>query len=147
LALGVDGSGRRSIQVWYQSIKFTTPIARATQIAFGRRCFLTPQLLLREVAILKLRHALGVLRGVHAMAHGIIISFFMGAILGGMRFKIMGLVAAVLAAVLFAASGEVVGTDHLWSIVTAMISVGTAVQIGYLTGIFIRAGITSACQD
>ena len=88
------------------------------------------------------------LRGGHAMAlEIIIISFLMGAILGGMRFKVMGLVVAVLAAMLFAASREVVDTDHFWSVVTAMISVGTAVQIGYLAGIFVRAGIASVCQD
>ena len=81
------------------------------------------------------------------MALEIIISFFVGGILGGMRFKVMGVVVAVIVAMLFAASAEVVGTHHFWSIVTAMISVGTAVQIGYLVGIFIRAGITSVCQD
>jgi hypothetical protein len=100
-----------------------------------------------EVVIPKLRRALRVLRGEHAMALEIIISFFMGAILGGMRFKVMGLVVAVLVAMLFAVSAEVVGTDHFWSIVTATISAGIAVQIGYLAGIFIRAGITSVCQD
>ena len=81
------------------------------------------------------------------MALEIIISFFAGAILGGMRFKVMGVVVAVLVSMLFAASVEVVGTDHFWSIVMAMILVGTAVQIGYLAGLFIRAGITSVCQD
>jgi len=100
-----------------------------------------------EVVIPKLRRVLGVLRGEHAMALEIIISFFVGAILGGMRLKVMGLVVAIPVATLFAAIWEVVGTNHFWSIVTAMILAGTAVQIGYLAGILVRAGITSVCHD
>jgi hypothetical protein len=100
-----------------------------------------------EVVIPKLRRALGVLRGEHAMALEIIISFFVGAILGGMRLKVMSLVVAIPVAMLCAASVEVVGSGHFWSIVTTTISAGTAVQIGYLAGILIRAGITSVCQD
>jgi hypothetical protein len=73
----------------------------------------------------------------------VIISFVVGATFGGIGFKVLIAVPAALVAVLLAAIAEVALADHFWSIIMTMILVGTAVQIGYLTGLFIRAGIIS----
>jgi hypothetical protein len=72
----------------------------------------------------------------------VIVSFVIGATFGGLGFKVMIVVPAALVAMLLAAMAGVAHADHFWSIVTTMILAGTAVQIGYLTGILIRARIT-----
>ena len=77
----------------------------------------------------------------------VIISFVIGATLGGVGFKIMILVPAVLVAMLLAAMTGVSHADHFWSIILMMILVGIIVQIGYLAGLFIRAWIISMSQD
>jgi hypothetical protein len=73
----------------------------------------------------------------------VIISFAMGATFGGIGFKVMIVVPAALLAMLSAAMAGVAHADHFWSIIMTMILVGTACQIGYLTGLLIRSGITS----
>jgi hypothetical protein len=72
-----------------------------------------------------------------------IISFVIGATFGGFGFKVMIMVPAVLAATLLAAVAGVSHADHLWSIIVTMILVGMIVQIGYLTGLLIRAVIST----
>ena len=73
----------------------------------------------------------------------VIISFVIGATFGGTGFKVMIVVPAALVAMLLVAMAGVARADHFWYVVMTMISAGTAVQIGYLTGLLIRAGITS----
>ena len=72
----------------------------------------------------------------------IVISFLVGATLG-LRFKVMSFVPAVFLAMLSAVMIGVARADHIWSIIMAMMALGTAVQFGYLAGILIRAGIAS----
>jgi hypothetical protein len=56
--------------------------------------------------------------------------------------EVMIMVPAALVAMLLAGMAGVAHADHFWSIVTTMILAGTSVQIGYLAGLLIRAGIT-----
>jgi hypothetical protein len=77
----------------------------------------------------------------------VIISFVIGATFGGIGFKVMIIVPAALVVMLLAAVAGVSHTDHFWSIVMTMILAGTAVQIGYLTGLLIRAGIMAMRRD
>jgi hypothetical protein len=72
-----------------------------------------------------------------------IISFVIGATFGGIGFKVMIVVPAALAALLLAALAGVSHADHFWSIILMMIFLGTVVQIGYLTGLFVRVLIMS----
>jgi hypothetical protein len=76
-----------------------------------------------------------------------IIGFVIGATFGGLGFKVMIVVPAALVTMLLAAMAGVSHADHFWSIVMTMISAGTAVQIGYLTGLLIRAGIMAMRRD
>jgi hypothetical protein len=57
----------------------------------------------------------------------------------GLRFKVVILVPAVTFVVIFAITVGIARGDHFWSIIVAMVTVGTAVQLGYLVGIVIRA--------
>jgi hypothetical protein len=79
----------------------------------------------------------------HVMALELLISFLMGATFGGIGFKVMSVVPAALTAMLLALMAGVAHADHFWFIVTTMILLGTAVQIGYLAGILIRVGFMS----
>jgi hypothetical protein len=72
-----------------------------------------------------------------------IISFVIGAMFGGFGFKVMIVVPATLIAMLLAAMAGVAHANYFWSIIMTMILIGAAVQIGYLAGLLIRAGITS----
>jgi hypothetical protein len=72
----------------------------------------------------------------------VIISFIIGATFGGVGFKVMIVVPATLIAMLLAAIAGVAHANYLWSIIVTMILIGAAVQIGYLTGLLIRYGIT-----
>jgi len=72
----------------------------------------------------------------------VIIHFLAGAALG-LRFKVMILVPALILTMLFAAIVGVTRDDQFWSIAVAMILLGTAIQVGYLAGILIRAKIAS----
>ena len=71
----------------------------------------------------------------------VIISFIMGATFGGIGFKVMIVVPTTLVAMLLAAIAGFVHVDHFWSIIMTLILVGTAAQIGYLTGLLVRAGL------
>ena len=73
----------------------------------------------------------------------VIISFIIGATFGGIGFKVMIVAPATLVALMLAAVAGVAHADHFWSIIISMILVGTSVQIGYLVGLLIHAGITS----
>jgi hypothetical protein len=73
----------------------------------------------------------------------VIISFVIGATFGGIGFKVMIVVPATLIAILLAAIAGVAHANYFWSIIVTMILIGGAVQIGYLTGLLIRAGVTS----
>ncbi len=73
----------------------------------------------------------------------VIISFLIGATFGGIGFKVMIVVPATLIAMLLGAMAGVAHADHFWSVIMTMILVGAGVQIGYLTGLLIRAGIAS----
>jgi hypothetical protein len=73
-----------------------------------------------------------------------IISVLAGIALG-LRFKVFVLVPAVTLAIMFAMIVGVARADHFWSIVLAMVILGTAVQVGYLAGIVIRVAVGSIC--
>jgi hypothetical protein len=72
----------------------------------------------------------------------IIVHVLAGAGLG-LRFKVTILVPALTLTMLFAAIVGVARGDQFWLIAVAMILVGTAIQVGYLAGILIRAKIAS----
>jgi hypothetical protein len=59
----------------------------------------------------------------------------------GLRYKVVILVPAVSLVVIFAVIVGIARGEHFWSIILAMVIVGTAVQVGYLVGIVIRATI------
>ena len=61
----------------------------------------------------------------------------------GLRYKVFILVPAVTLAMTFAMIIGVARADHFWSIVLAMVVLGTAVQFGYLVGIAVRAAVGS----
>jgi hypothetical protein len=71
-----------------------------------------------------------------------IISVLAGIALG-LRYKVFILVPAVGLIIMFAVAGGVAHGDRLWSILLAMMILGTAVQFGYLAGIMIRAAVGS----
>jgi hypothetical protein len=72
----------------------------------------------------------------------LIIHFLAGAALG-LRFKLMILIPGLTLTMLFASMVGVKHGDQFWSIAVAMILLGTAIQVGYLAGILIRAKIAS----
>jgi hypothetical protein len=80
--------------------------------------------------------------GENAVALEIVTIFVVGALLG-LRFKVMILVPAFILTELFAAIVGLTGGDQFWSIAVAMIMFGTAIQVGYLTGLLFRAKIAS----
>jgi hypothetical protein len=73
-----------------------------------------------------------------------IISALAGIALG-LRFRVLVLVPAVTLAMIFALIIGVASADHFWSIILAMVILGTAVQFGYLAGIVIRVVVESIC--
>ena len=75
-----------------------------------------------------------------------IISMLAGIALG-LRYKVFVLVPAVSLTIMFAMMGGIAHGDRLWSILLAMAILGTAVQIGYLAGIMIRAAVRSICAS
>ena len=68
---------------------------------------------------------------------------FLAGIALGLRYKVLILVPAVTLVMIFAMIIGVARADHFWSIVLAMVVLGTAVQFGYLAGIAIRAAVGS----
>jgi hypothetical protein len=68
---------------------------------------------------------------------------FLAGIALGLRYKVLILVPAVTLAMIFAMIIGVARADHFWSVVLAMVVLGTAVQFGYLAGIAIRAAVGS----
>ena len=73
-----------------------------------------------------------------------IISVLVGIALG-LRYKVLILVPAVTVAMLLAIIIGIAHADRFWSIILAMVILGTAVQFGYLAGIVMRAPIRSIC--
>jgi hypothetical protein len=71
-----------------------------------------------------------------------IITVVVGIVLG-LRYKVLILVPAVMFAMLFAIMVGIARADNFWSIVLTMVVLGTAVQLGYLAGVVIRAAIAS----
>jgi hypothetical protein len=71
-----------------------------------------------------------------------IISILAGIALG-LRYKVVILVPAVTLAIIFAMIVGIARADHVWSIILAMVALGTAVQLGYLAGTAIRAAVGS----
>jgi hypothetical protein len=69
-----------------------------------------------------------------------IISAFAGIALG-LRYNVMILIPAVVLFTMFATIVGIARGDHFWSIISAVAILGTAVQVGYLTGISIRAAV------
>jgi hypothetical protein len=67
-----------------------------------------------------------------------IISAFAGIALG-LRYKVMILIPAVASLMMFATIVGIARGDHFWSIVWAIAVLGTAIQVGYLAGISLRA--------
>jgi hypothetical protein len=62
----------------------------------------------------------------------------------GLRYKVMILIRAVALVATFAMMVGIVRGDHVWSIISAIAILGTAVQLGYLAGISIRAAVRAA---
>jgi hypothetical protein len=69
-----------------------------------------------------------------------IISAFAGIALG-LRYKVMILIPAVALLMMFATIVGIARGDHFWSIIWAVAILGTAIQLGYLAGISIRARV------
>jgi hypothetical protein len=69
-----------------------------------------------------------------------VINVFAGIVLG-LRYRVVILAPAVSLVVTFAVIVGIARGDHFWSIILAMVIVGTAIQFGYLVGIAIRAAI------
>jgi hypothetical protein len=69
-----------------------------------------------------------------------IVSVLAGTALG-LRYKVLILVPAVTLAMTFAMIVAIARGDHFWSIILAMATQGTAVQLGYLAGIVIGAAV------
>lgn len=72
----------------------------------------------------------------------VVVSALAGIALG-LRFRVLILVPAVTLAMMFALIVGVASADHFWSIVLAMVILGSAVQFGYLAGIGMHAAIES----
>jgi hypothetical protein len=66
---------------------------------------------------------------------------FVAGIALGLRYKVVILVPAIVFVAMFALIVGIPRGDHIWSIMLAMVIGGTAVQLGYLAGILIRAAI------
>jgi hypothetical protein len=66
------------------------------------------------------------------------ISVLAGIVLG-QRYKILILFPAVALAIVFPMIVGIARADHFWSIILTAVISGTAVQVGYLAGIMIRA--------
>jgi hypothetical protein len=79
------------------------------------------------------------------MAFEIVIANVLGGIILGLRFKVMVLVPAIALAALLAAIVGVARADQFWYILWTIILFGSAVQFGYVVGIFLRAAIASIC--
>src|SRR5216684_9146850 len=79
----------------------------------------------------------------HTMTLEIVIILVLAGAALGLRFKVMILVPALILTMLFAAIVGVTRGDQFWSIAVAMILLGTAIQVGYLAGILVRAKIAS----
>jgi hypothetical protein len=75
-----------------------------------------------------------------------IISVLAGIVLG-LRYKVVILVPAVTLAIIFAMIVGIARADHFGSILWTMVIFGTGVQLGYLTGITIRAVAGPICAS
>src|SRR5215475_2545010 len=71
-----------------------------------------------------------------------LISVLAGVTLG-LRYKVLILIPAVIFAMIFGVIVGIAHTDRFWSVVLAMVILGTAVQLGYLVGILLRAAFGS----
>ncbi len=69
-----------------------------------------------------------------------IISALAGIALG-LRYKVMFLIRAVALVMMFAMIAGIARGDHFWSIISGVAILGTAIQLGYLAGISIRARV------
>jgi hypothetical protein len=78
-----------------------------------------------------------------AMTLGLAVISVLAGIALGLRYKVVVLVPAVTLAMVCAMIIGVARADHFWSIVLAMVILGTALQFGYLVGIAIRAVVGS----
>jgi hypothetical protein len=83
----------------------------------------------------------GFLAFVTAMAFELAIVSVLAGIGLGLRYKVLILVPAVTLAMIFAMIVAIVRGDHFWSIILVIAIPGTAVQLGYLVGIAIRATV------
>jgi hypothetical protein len=70
----------------------------------------------------------------------IIISALAGIALG-LRYKVVILIPAIAFLMMFATIVGIGRGDYFWSIILAMPIPGTAIQLGYLAGIFVRAAV------
>jgi hypothetical protein len=57
----------------------------------------------------------------------------------GLRYKVVILIRAIALLMMFATIVGIGRGDHFWSIILAMAIPGTAIQLGYLAGIQLRA--------
>jgi hypothetical protein len=69
-----------------------------------------------------------------------IVGVLAGAALG-LRYKVLILAPAVTLATTLAMIVAIARGEHFWSIILAMAISGTALQLGYLAGIAIRAAV------
>ena len=73
------------------------------------------------------------------------IAILVGALLG-LRFKILALVPATLVGSAATLAASMTQGDGLWFLVLALVLVISALQIGYLSGAFIRS-VTGGARD
>ena len=78
---------------------------------------------------------------VSAMLLGLAIISALAGIALGLQYKVMMLIRAVALVMMFAVIVGIGRGDHFWSIISAVAILGTAVQLGYLAGISIRARV------
>jgi hypothetical protein len=72
-----------------------------------------------------------------SMALGLAIIGVVVGVALGLRFKVLVLVPAIAWAVIFALTVGLARGDSFWSILSAIVIVGMAIQLGYLVGIFL----------
>jgi hypothetical protein len=75
-----------------------------------------------------------------------IISTLAGVALG-LRYKVMILIPVAALVMMFAMIVGLARGDHFWSIFSATVISGTAIQLGYLAGISIRAAVVILVLD
>jgi len=75
------------------------------------------------------------------MLLGLAIISALAGIALGLRYKVMILIRAVALVMTFAMMIGIARGDHFWSIISTLAILGSAIQLGYLAGISVRAAV------